>query len=49
MRGLGLGGFFSKDEILAVAYERAFNMGDEAGPRREAFERIDEQVVAQLG
>ncbi|MCB9852037.1 MAG: NADH-quinone oxidoreductase subunit L [Phycisphaerales bacterium] len=23
----GLGGFFSKDEILAVAYERAFNMG----------------------
>jgi NADH-quinone oxidoreductase subunit L len=23
--GLGLGGYFSKDEILAVAYERAFN------------------------
>jgi len=29
---LGLGGYFSKDEILAVAYERAYNMGgDHAG------------------
>ncbi|MCA9256334.1 MAG: hypothetical protein KDA33_11890, partial [Phycisphaerales bacterium] len=28
---LGLGGFFSKDEILAVAYERAFNMHGDAG------------------
>lgn len=27
---LGLGGYFSKDEILAVAYERAFNMHQEA-------------------
>lgn len=27
---IGLGGFFSKDEILAVAYERAFNMHAEA-------------------
>ena len=25
-----------------------WNLGDEPGPRREAFERIDEQVVAQL-
>jgi NADH-quinone oxidoreductase subunit L len=25
---LGLGGFFSKDEILAVAYERAYNLSD---------------------
>jgi len=26
---LGLGGYFSKDEILAVAYDRTFNMGGE--------------------
>ncbi len=41
----GLGGFFSKDEILAVAYERAFNLpalkktdaaSDDAGEHAEA-------------
>ena len=29
---LGLGGFFSKDEILAVAYHRAYHAGEAAGP-----------------
>ncbi len=42
---LGLGGFFSKDEILAVAYERAFNLpelkktdaaADDAGEHSDA-------------
>jgi len=28
----GLGGYFSKDEILAVAYDRAFNIGGEHAP-----------------
>jgi NADH-quinone oxidoreductase subunit L len=43
---LGLGGFFSKDEILAVAYERAFNLpklkstdaaSDDAGEHAQAL------------
>ncbi|MCC7292352.1 MAG: NADH-quinone oxidoreductase subunit L [Phycisphaerales bacterium] len=37
----GLGGFFSKDEILAVAYDRAFNWG--------RFESGGEHAAAQNG
>lgn len=46
---MGLGGYFSKDEILAVAYERAFNLpalketdaaADDAGEHAHAIDRL---------
>jgi NADH-quinone oxidoreductase subunit L len=48
----GLGGFFSKDEILAVAYERAYNVahaGKEAEAKAGGTESASHSEHAQAG
>jgi len=40
---LGLGGYFSKDEILAVAYERAFNLPQEQQAWQQQIEHPEGQ------